>query len=86
MVVRGTKRWGHALLAPALTFALWSLTLMPASSGAREPDARPPPQRAKTSVTAIAAGGFHSLILRRDGSVQGWGRNEHHQLGGGGTL
>lgn len=36
-------------------------------------------------VTAIAAGGGHSVALRSDGSVWTWGWNEHAQLGDGTT-
>ncbi len=38
-----------------------------------------------TDVTAISAGAYHSLALRRDGSVWSWGSNFHGQLGDGGT-
>jgi alpha-tubulin suppressor-like RCC1 family protein len=34
-----------------------------------------------TCVVAIAAGGFHSLALRSDGTVWSFGRNDHGQLG-----
>jgi hypothetical protein len=32
-----------------------------------------------TGVTAIAAGGLHSLALKSDGTVVGWGDNSHGQ-------
>ncbi|ETR65903.1 MAG: hypothetical protein OMM_13546, partial [Candidatus Magnetoglobus multicellularis str. Araruama] len=32
----------------------------------------------------IAAGEYHSLALKNDGSVWAWGRNNHGQLGDGG--
>lgn len=38
-----------------------------------------------SSVIAIAAGGFHSLALKTDGSVWAWGRNNAGQLGDGTT-
>ena len=38
------------------------------------------PQSAQSGVTAIAAGGYHSLALKSDGSVVGWGRNEYGQI------
>ncbi len=36
-----------------------------------------------TGVTAIAAGDYHSLALRSDGTVWSWGRNYEYQLGDG---
>jgi len=33
-------------------------------------------------VTALAAGGKHSLVLKRDGTVWAWGSNEFGQIGG----
>ena len=38
------------------------------------------PQSAQSGVTAIAAGGSHSLALKSDGSVVGWGYNGHDQI------
>lgn len=35
--------------------------------------------------TAISAGGFHTLVLRDDGTVAAFGRNSEGQLGNGGT-
>jgi len=37
-------------------------------------------------VTAVAAGGLHSLALLADGSVRSWGFNEYGQLGDGSTT
>ena len=39
-----------------------------------------------TGVTAVAAGGFHSLALRNDGTVWAWGENTNGQLGIGTTA
>jgi alpha-tubulin suppressor-like RCC1 family protein len=36
-----------------------------------------------TNVTAIAAGGIHSLALKADGTVWAWGDNQSGQLGNG---
>jgi len=38
-----------------------------------------------TGVTALAAGGFHSLAMRGDGTVWAWGSNVYGQLGDGTT-
>jgi alpha-tubulin suppressor-like RCC1 family protein len=40
---------------------------------------------AGSGVVAVAAGGFHSLALRADGSVLAWGEDGSGQLGDGGT-
>ena len=34
-----------------------------------------------TGLTAVAAGGRHSLVLKSDGTVWAWGDNDHGQLG-----
>jgi alpha-tubulin suppressor-like RCC1 family protein len=44
-----------------------------------------PEQIIASNVTAIAAGGFHSLFLKRDGSLWAMGNNEYGQLGDGTT-
>jgi alpha-tubulin suppressor-like RCC1 family protein len=36
-----------------------------------------------THVTSIAAGGYHSLALRNDGTAWAWGSNGHGELGEG---
>ncbi len=36
-----------------------------------------------SDVVAIAAGGFHSVALKSDGTVWAWGSNDHGQLGDG---
>lgn len=38
-----------------------------------------------SNVVAIAAGSFHSVALRNDGTVWAWGENNHGQLGDGTT-
>jgi alpha-tubulin suppressor-like RCC1 family protein len=37
-------------------------------------------------ITAIAAGGYHVLVLKEDGSVWSWGSNEYGQCGNGATC
>lgn len=39
-----------------------------------------------SGITAIAAGAFHSLALKNDGTVWAWGYNGHGQLGDGTTT
>ena len=39
-----------------------------------------------TGITAIAAGGVHSMALKPDGTVWGWGLNDYGQLGDGTTT
>jgi len=39
-----------------------------------------------TDVQAVAAGGYHSLALKTDGTVWAWGRNNGGQLGDGTTT
>ncbi len=43
----------------------------------------PVPVKGLDGVTAVAAGGVHSLALRGDGTVRSWGNNEWGQLGDG---
>ena len=38
------------------------------------------------TVAAIAAGGWHSMALGTDGTLAAWGRNDHGELGDGGTT
>jgi alpha-tubulin suppressor-like RCC1 family protein len=38
------------------------------------------------NVTAIAAGGGHTLALKNDGTLWGWGHNQYGQLGNGTTV
>ncbi|HYM53979.1 MAG TPA: IPT/TIG domain-containing protein [Solirubrobacteraceae bacterium] len=44
----------------------------------------PVPVHGLKFVTAVAAGGHHSLALLADGTVVAWGANSHGQLGNGG--
>ena len=39
-----------------------------------------------TGAKAIAAGGFHSMVLKKDGTVWAMGDNEYGQLGDGSTT
>ena len=42
--------------------------------------------RGMADVVAIAGGEWHTVALRRDGTVWAWGWNECGQLGGGATT
>ncbi len=46
-------------------------------------EAEPQPVKVQglTDVVAVAAGRFHSLALRRDGTVWAWGKNDRGQVG-----
>ena len=37
------------------------------------------PQSTLTNLVAISAGGYHSIVLKEDGSIVGWGGNEYGQ-------
>ncbi len=39
----------------------------------------PVPAAAQSGVTAIAAGGYHTLALKQDGSIVAWGNNQYGQ-------
>jgi alpha-tubulin suppressor-like RCC1 family protein len=45
----------------------------------------PVPVSELAGVTAISAGGYHSLALLADGTVRAWGNDEYGQLGDGAT-
>src|SRR5260221_10399183 len=45
----------------------------------------PAPELHLSGMTAVAAGGIHSLALSHDGTVWAWGDNSYGQLGNGST-
>jgi len=49
------------------------------------PNANPTPTQVAGTYTQVAAGGYHSLALRADGSLWAWGLNIFGQLGNGST-
>lgn len=46
----------------------------------------PVPVKGLTNVVNVAAGGYHSLALLRDGTVMAWGNNHFGQIGNGSTT
>ena len=59
----------------------WSLQ-PDAPSDAERPETKAPPSAGNSPLTLVA-GGAHSLALRADGTVWGWGSNGNGQLGAG---
>ena len=43
----------------------------------------PAPVNGLTNIKAIAAGGYHSMALKKDGKVYAWGEGQDGQLGHG---
>ncbi|MCL2401896.1 MAG: hypothetical protein FWC90_04560 [Oscillospiraceae bacterium] len=46
----------------------------------------PEPVQIMEDVVAVSAGDFHSMAIRRDGSLWAWGRNDYGQLGNGEVM
>lgn len=59
----------------------WGMLGDPGFTGSRR--ATPGEVPGLADVVAIAAGGQHSLALKRDGTIWGWGQNTYGQLGDG---
>ena len=38
------------------------------------------------TVTQMAAGGYHTVVVMSDGTLRGWGANDQGQLGDGTTI
>jgi uncharacterized repeat protein (TIGR03803 family) len=62
---------------------LLSQSSTPVMVTVHDPPAGNPPL---TNIEAIAAGWYHVLALKSDGTVWSWGFNGHGQLGGGGVM
>lgn len=81
----------HAALLTDGTVATWGANISgQLGDGTLQSDLLPPERREQAAavpglseVTAIAAGGAHTLALRADGSVWAWGANYCGQLGDG---
>lgn len=88
-VVAVAAGWDHslALTREGKVYAWGSRAHGQLGDGVREtgrPAAVPQPVPGLTGIVAIAAGGQHSLALRRDGALFAWGSNWNGQLGNGG--
>jgi alpha-tubulin suppressor-like RCC1 family protein len=64
----------------------WGANNRRQATGAPSADFYASPERtwvASDEVVSVAAGGFHSVAVRTDGSLWAWGLNDHGQLGDG---
>jgi alpha-tubulin suppressor-like RCC1 family protein len=87
-VVAVAAGWDHslALTRGGAVFAWGDRSHGQLGDGVREtgrPAAAPQPVPGLADIVAVAAGGQHSLALRRDGAVFAWGSNWNGQLGNG---
>ena len=87
-VVAIAAGWDHslALTRSGTVYAWGSRSHGQLGDGVREtgrPIATPQPVPVLQDVVAIAAGGQHSLALRKDGTLFAWGSNWNGQLGNG---
>lgn len=87
-VVAVAAGWDHslALTRDGTVFAWGDRAHGQLGDGTREtgrPVATPQPVPGLTDIVAVAAGGRHSLALRKDGAVFAWGDNWNGQLGNG---
>jgi len=81
------RTWGQGrALRLAVLFFCLSTILAPAAHaasilgwGSQRLDSAQLPPNPCNPFTAIAAGGSHSLALRSDGTIVGWGRNDYGQ-------
>ena len=87
-IVAVAAGWDHSLaLTRAGTVYAWGSRCHGQLGDGVRKTGRPAPKPVRiaglTNVTAIAAGGHHSLALCRDGTVYAWGSNWNGQLGNG---
>jgi len=77
-----------ALTSTGAVYAWGSNTFGQLGTGTTDASSTPMPVAFPpgTVVTAVAAGGDHSLALTSTGAVFGWGANDHGQLGDGTTT
>ena len=66
---------------PWLLFAVYAYKAGTATAKARSDMLALTVSRAPCGWPAIAAGGYHSVVLKADGSLWAWGCNERGQLG-----
>ena len=87
-IVAISAGWDHslALTRSGQVYAWGSRSHGQLGDGTREtglPVAVPQKVPGLTEITAVAAGGQHSLALRKDGTLMAWGSNWNGQLGNG---
>jgi alpha-tubulin suppressor-like RCC1 family protein len=77
--------WGYDYMGQLGTGGVSLNDLGRVSFGPEADNYNPDIVRGVSDITAVAAGGSHSIALKNDGTVWAWGSNEDGQLGQGAT-